>query len=546
MLSPKTSEIQSLTSNGVTGVIQVEESNIGKLCKTFIKILPVIAIASAQIAFGLAVTVKSIGLGSNVGVTLTNEGIGDLMFVVNCLYTGEFSWKNYAEYKMESLTYAGLSCGVGAILSRGAQASKFGLKIGGEPMRHLCGMDLMKKVGFARLFKAVTKNCTKKISKALVNCATNHGSDYLANQFDKLVKAATDYAMQKNMISFTKLELEIRKSLEDLGYDKTKEILEEVLEEEFEVVSASNLSTVTGKAGKLLSAWKKGESHANAKTGGRSGVQNAANFLNKAVTISGYCTTAWKFFESKNKVKAITEKLKQKSDIARQTMISVNVGDSDYNDKNLDEFVEKLVKTCKKSYSKHAADMIKSDIVKPVIAMSLNKCQEKLEKMYQGCIDRRREKEEKRKRNEHGMQLLRQQLARYMAEPPRTLMHGQIKLGQKIPHYMEDSFNRELLKLIEKSNKRDPIIDPQSIVERSMLIQGSVSGEAMRKTMHIDLNIPRAPTDSISQQILERTTERFKSTEIDKNNRVGEKEAVISHQHLKEFTEKEKKPSTLA
>ena len=536
MLSPKTSEIQSLTSNGVTGVIQVEESSIGKLCKSFIKLLPVIAIASAQIAFGLAVTVKTIGLGSHVGVTLTNEGINDLIFVVKCLYTGEFSWKNFAKHKIESLIYAGLSCGVGAVLSRGAQASKFGLKIGGESMRHLCGMELMKQVGGARLFKAVTKNVFQKVSKALINCAINHGSDYITNQCGKWVKSATDYCMRKDLLSFTELKPEFSKSLEDLGYDKTKKILVEVLEEVFEEESESNFSKVKKKIGKVSSIFSKGASHASAKTGDRSRMQNAANYLQKAVTISDYCGTALNFGKLTTKVRAIKEKFKQKSDIARQSMISVNIGESE----NINESVEELVKTCKESYSKYAADMIKSDIVKPVISMSLNKFQEKIEKMYQEYKDRR-EKEERRKRNnEHEIQLLHQNLARYMAEPPRTLMHGQIKLGQKIPHYMEDSFKRELLILIEKSNKRDPIIDPQSIVERSMLFQGSVSGEAMRKTMHIDLNIPRAPTDSISQQILERTTERFKSTEIDKNNRVGEKEDVISHQNLKEFTEKEK------
>uniref|UniRef100_A0A914W232 Chloroplast protein-transporting ATPase n=1 Tax=Plectus sambesii TaxID=2011161 RepID=A0A914W232_9BILA len=151
-------EINVLTLNGIDYLIRLEEKKrtTAMLWNTGI----VAALGLLQIIAGFIITMCSLGAMTHVGAGLVAEGIGDLMFAAGAMRSGYFSWKAYAEHKIWSVAFTIATAGIGALLSRGAQVSRYGRKIieagveeGAKDLTKLTGWALKKEVGWTRLLK---------------------------------------------------------------------------------------------------------------------------------------------------------------------------------------------------------------------------------------------------------------------------------------------------------------------------------------------------------------------------------------------------------
>merc|ERR1711972_726483 len=81
-------------------------------------------IGVAQIVAGVALEVLSGGTAHYLAQSLIAEGIGDIVFAINASMEGNFSWKGYAQHKVQSLMISLLTAGVGKFISKGAQGTK--------------------------------------------------------------------------------------------------------------------------------------------------------------------------------------------------------------------------------------------------------------------------------------------------------------------------------------------------------------------------------------------------------------------------------------
>ena len=89
--------------------------------KMFFNTSIVVLLGLLQIAAGVAITLFTTGLMTNVATGFISEGVGDLIFAVSALRSGYFSWSSYWQHKKESIMFTVVTCGIGAFFSRGAQ-----------------------------------------------------------------------------------------------------------------------------------------------------------------------------------------------------------------------------------------------------------------------------------------------------------------------------------------------------------------------------------------------------------------------------------------
>ena len=157
-------EIQLFESKGFDHVIVLEEKKWSLW--TILRIVAIVAIGIAQIALGIVVEVFTVGAGTFLAAGLIEEGISDIMFAIECAFTGYCTFKDYLINKAISLVFTVVSGGVGAFFSRGAKYSRYGFKIGGEHLMEKAGMALVKNTGKKRVIKECVKTAGKKLLKA--------------------------------------------------------------------------------------------------------------------------------------------------------------------------------------------------------------------------------------------------------------------------------------------------------------------------------------------------------------------------------------------
>ena len=157
-------EIQLFESKGFDHVIVLEEEKWSLW--TILRIVAIVAIGIAQIVLGIVVEVFSVGAGTFLAAGLIEEGISDIMFAIECAFTGYCTFKDYLINKATSLVFTVVSGGVGAFFSRGAKYSRYGVKIGGEHLMEKAGMALVKNTGKKRVIKECAKTAGKKLLKA--------------------------------------------------------------------------------------------------------------------------------------------------------------------------------------------------------------------------------------------------------------------------------------------------------------------------------------------------------------------------------------------
>jgi len=127
----------------------------------------------AQIVGGAVLAVTSVGSLSFVASALISEGVSDLTFAVEGLYSGHCNFAQFCENKLMSLAITIATAGVGSLLAGGEQASRYAYKalgtaaeVAGENVSRVMAKQVLKKVG-------------KKIATAVVDATMN----VLVNKF---------------------------------------------------------------------------------------------------------------------------------------------------------------------------------------------------------------------------------------------------------------------------------------------------------------------------------------------------------------------------
>ncbi|VDI03586.1 preprotein translocase subunit SecA [Mytilus galloprovincialis] len=215
-------EILSMTNNGFGDLLVIKERKW--TFKSVFKMFCILAIGLIQIGLALAIEFYSVGTGTFVANALLSEGVGDIMFAVECMISGHCTMQSYLHHKALSVAITVASAGIGAFAARGSKFSRFGNKIGGQFLQNQSGSALLKQ-GVAK--RLLAKAAAKRIGKKLVEVASM-----------KLVDKGVDFVIEKTLrASLVQFCGEITKSTPKVAL-KTIEILTE------------SLSTLVRKVGK--------------------------------------------------------------------------------------------------------------------------------------------------------------------------------------------------------------------------------------------------------------------------------------------------------
>ena len=161
-----------------------------------------------------------------------SEGVNDIMFALECAYTGYFSWKSYAIQKAVSIAFTIVTCGVAAYMSRGAKFSKFGYKIGGDDLAKLAGRKLIKEVGKTAIINSVAFKFGKKFIQTAGLAAGNKLIEMATEQLQKtLVDSICENAVKE--ADFSDVKSKIQSLCETNGCEKTEKELQKITENVF-------------------------------------------------------------------------------------------------------------------------------------------------------------------------------------------------------------------------------------------------------------------------------------------------------------------------
>ncbi|PAV69759.1 hypothetical protein WR25_22867 isoform H [Diploscapter pachys] len=227
-------ELSMFMMNGLGEVIRFKEQ--AYTFKMFFNTNIVILLGLLQIAAGVAITLFTTGLMTNVGTGFISEGVGDLIFAVSALRSGYFSWSSYWQHKKESIMFTVVTCGIGAFFSRGAQVSRYGAKLAekgleasGKSVAEMCGNQLIKEVGLKTVGKEVLKdislNAVKGVSFGL---ASSQVSQIVDNHLRTLCNGLAESFLTK--VHETAANHKISKTIDivyaRLGPEKGKMLIE--------------------------------------------------------------------------------------------------------------------------------------------------------------------------------------------------------------------------------------------------------------------------------------------------------------------------------
>ena len=121
-ISNKVKAIMMFETIGLDKLIKLDEmkwtwSSIGNMAAIFL-------MGISQLAIGIAIEVTSQGTLMPFAKFFVSEGVGDIMFAVECAFRGHCTWKEYARVKRISVAMSVVTCGISTAISRGAQVPK--------------------------------------------------------------------------------------------------------------------------------------------------------------------------------------------------------------------------------------------------------------------------------------------------------------------------------------------------------------------------------------------------------------------------------------
>ena len=280
-------EIQLFESKGFDHVIVLEEKKWSLW--TILRIIAIVAIGVAQIALGVVVEVFSVGAGTFLAAGLIEEGISDIMFAIECAFTGYCTFKDYLINKAMSLVFTILSGGVGAFFSRGAKYSRYGYKIGGEHLMEKAGMQLIKNTGKKRVIKECAKTAAKKVLKAgalgLATSGVNMAVEKLIR--DRLLEMckAICYSLKQKGKHQENRRL-IKEICQKVGKQRGKEIALRVGNE----LWRSKENKICNYTLKAFNALCGGFQQALAKKGGGQEITTLLSTVSSVLTVASHCS----------------------------------------------------------------------------------------------------------------------------------------------------------------------------------------------------------------------------------------------------------------
>ena len=233
-------EIYLLRKNGLDLIMSRQEKRWSSLF--YCKVFAIALLGIAQIAIGVMIEYYTAGIGTNLASGLINEGIGDILFSMQCLHSGYLTWDSYLQHKKTSLLLTAVTVGVGSWYSRGTQLSKFGNKID-KNLSTLCGPELRQYLSSNCVIKGAEISLPKLaasrfgwkiyrgVATGLLNMASDHLIDaILQNIFMKIantIRVHLCLTFQEHSVG-NKLEVLHKKSAdaEKLVAKWTKECIE--------------------------------------------------------------------------------------------------------------------------------------------------------------------------------------------------------------------------------------------------------------------------------------------------------------------------------
>eukprot|EP00112_Aurelia_sp_Birch-Aquarium-sp1_P011667 Seg2454.7 transcript_id=Seg2454.7/GoldUCD/mRNA.D3Y31 product="Protein translocase subunit SecA" protein_id=Seg2454.7/GoldUCD/D3Y31 len=247
-------ELSVLTSKGFGHVVVLEEEKWS--WSTIWKIIGIIVLGIAQICLAVVIEVCTLGAGTIIAEGLIGEGIGDIMFAIECAISGHCSMKEYLKQKIISICLTVVTCGVGAYFARTAKFSRFGFKVADE-YATVAGKQLIEKVGKRRLAKEAIKRVGKKVGEATAMGLATAGIDKaVENLLRTTLKEGCDGIVTgiKHGHGFEQLKKSVTELYEKVGPQQAATIATQACEEELKL----QFTMFINGAVKILDAFNNG------------------------------------------------------------------------------------------------------------------------------------------------------------------------------------------------------------------------------------------------------------------------------------------------
>ena len=228
-------ELSVLSSKGFGYVVVLEEEKWS--WSTIWKIIGIILLGIAQICLAVVVEVCTLGTGTIIAEGLIGEGVGDIMFAIECAISGHCSMKEYLKQKIISICLTVVTCGVGAYFARTAKFSRFGFKVADE-YATVAGKQLIEKVGKRRLAKEAIKRVGKKVAEATAMGLANAGIDKaVENLLRTTLKEGCDSIVTgiKHVHGFEQLKKSVTELYEKAGPQQAAVIASQACEEQLKL-----------------------------------------------------------------------------------------------------------------------------------------------------------------------------------------------------------------------------------------------------------------------------------------------------------------------
>ena len=378
-------EIVGFSLNGLDHVISLLEKKWTWQC--CLKIAGIIAFGILQCIAGIAVELFTLGAATHVASGLIGEGFGDILFAVECIFTGYCSLKEYAKQKAISVAMTVCTQGLGAWLSRGAKFSNFGYKIGGEALAKMSGKKLIQEAGK----RAILKQAAIKLGKKLVESAAiglaNAGIDYA---IETAVREQLQFACESSLGELvmncdTKLEEHKLKELSlklkhQVGSDRAMSIISKINMKAIE--SATKSDDLTRQITNVLSYMTKIVSGGFASAGKafqRSGDKRAATLSRVAQIMTTSLTSIGiaksmidlVLFFGDSVFQQIANELKK--EIKQNEEDRVCSDEPACSEADEERFMNEVTANLKQVIRQSAGEKIESDFVKPAMHYCANK-----------------------------------------------------------------------------------------------------------------------------------------------------------------------------
>ncbi|MCP3660067.1 MAG: hypothetical protein GY830_07060 [Bacteroidetes bacterium] len=179
-----TKEIQEVNSNGLWELFTLKKRPPPT---SWWSIFAVGLLGLGQVILGAAITVFSVGTGSQIGLGLISEGVSDIIAAIKgAIKGGEFSWKEWSIQKAVSLAISIISAGIGAV--------KDALKATKEAVKNTVSAI---KTGVTELTKEGWKVAAKQVGMAIGKSVGK-----------EVITSLADYAIEQTVLKDIEREIE--------------------------------------------------------------------------------------------------------------------------------------------------------------------------------------------------------------------------------------------------------------------------------------------------------------------------------------------------